>query len=146
MWGDLFDETTGLLFTIAAGPRQRSNFWVRVPHDSWLYFTLSDLRFFQPGGEFPVFIPPRNTVARLCSPALSSFRRLLRLTGLRWRYSNAPPRGLYLCILTNYSKILWAQYSCCMRSGVFQWTDNSVSFSCSVSIFKSILTTNYIPN
>jgi hypothetical protein len=30
MWGALSDERTGLLFTIAAGPRQRSHFRVRV--------------------------------------------------------------------------------------------------------------------
>jgi hypothetical protein len=27
MWSDLSDERTGLPFTIAAGPRQRSHFW-----------------------------------------------------------------------------------------------------------------------
>jgi hypothetical protein len=31
IWGALSDERTGLLFTIAAGPRQRSHFRVRVP-------------------------------------------------------------------------------------------------------------------
>jgi hypothetical protein len=31
IWGVLSDERTGLSFTIAAGPRQRSNFRVRVP-------------------------------------------------------------------------------------------------------------------
>jgi hypothetical protein len=39
----LSDERTGLSFTIAAGPRQRSHFRVRVPWDFWPYFTLSDL-------------------------------------------------------------------------------------------------------
>jgi hypothetical protein len=32
--GRLSDERTGLPFTIAAGPRQRSHSWVRVPRDS----------------------------------------------------------------------------------------------------------------
>jgi hypothetical protein len=41
MWGALSDERTGLSFTIAAGPRQRSHFQVRVPWDSWPYFTVS---------------------------------------------------------------------------------------------------------
>jgi hypothetical protein len=40
----LSDERTGLSFTIAAGPRQRSHFQVRVPWDSWPYFTVSDWR------------------------------------------------------------------------------------------------------
>jgi hypothetical protein len=31
MWGVLSEERTGLLFTIAAGPRQRSHLRVRVP-------------------------------------------------------------------------------------------------------------------
>jgi hypothetical protein len=34
MWGTLSDERTGLSFTIAAGPRQRNHFRVRVPWDS----------------------------------------------------------------------------------------------------------------
>jgi hypothetical protein len=42
---------------------------VRVPWDSWPYFTVSDSRL--------------------------PFRRLLRLVGLRWRYSTPPP--LRLC-------------------------------------------------
>jgi hypothetical protein len=44
MWGALPDEKTGLSFTIAAGPGQRSHFRVRVPWDSRSYFTVSDLR------------------------------------------------------------------------------------------------------
>jgi hypothetical protein len=34
MWGALSDERTGLLFTIAAGPRRRSHSPVRAPWDS----------------------------------------------------------------------------------------------------------------
>jgi hypothetical protein len=34
MWGALSDERTGVSFTIAPGPRQRSHFRVRVPWDS----------------------------------------------------------------------------------------------------------------
>jgi hypothetical protein len=43
MWGALSDERTGMTFTIAAGPRQRSNSRVRIPWDSRPYFTVSDL-------------------------------------------------------------------------------------------------------
>jgi hypothetical protein len=53
MWGALIDERTGLPFTIAAGPRQRSHSWVRVPWDSWPYFIVSDSRLLQPGGPGP---------------------------------------------------------------------------------------------
>jgi hypothetical protein len=41
MWGGLSDESTGLSFTTAAGPRQCSHFRVRVPWHSWPYFTVS---------------------------------------------------------------------------------------------------------
>jgi hypothetical protein len=44
MWGALSDERTGLSFTIATDPRQRSHCRVRVPWDSRLYFTVSDSR------------------------------------------------------------------------------------------------------
>jgi hypothetical protein len=43
-WGALSNERSGLSFTIPAGPRQRSHFLVRVPWDSWPYFTVSDSR------------------------------------------------------------------------------------------------------
>jgi hypothetical protein len=59
---------TDLSFTIAAGPRQRSHFRVRVPRDSWPYFTLSDTRLSQPGGLGRVFIFPKNKVAQLYIP------------------------------------------------------------------------------
>jgi hypothetical protein len=63
MWDALSDERTGLSFSIVAGPRQRSHSQVQVPWDSR---PLSQIRDF-------------------------SFRRLLRLAGLRWRYSILPP-------------------------------------------------------
>jgi hypothetical protein len=44
IWGALFDERTGLSFTIAAGPQQRSLSRNRVPWDSRPYFTVSDMR------------------------------------------------------------------------------------------------------
>jgi hypothetical protein len=62
--GLLFDDRTGLSFTTAVDPRQRSHSRVRVPWDSRPHFTVSDLRL----------------------PILS----LLRLSGLRWRYSTPP--------------------------------------------------------
>jgi hypothetical protein len=71
MWCVLSNEKTGLSFTIAPGPRQRSYFRVRGPWYSWPYL-LSQIR------DFP-------------------FRRLLRLAGLRWRYSTPPPHGSWLC-------------------------------------------------
>jgi hypothetical protein len=40
MWGALSDERTGLSFAVAASPRQRSHSRVRVPWQSWPYFTF----------------------------------------------------------------------------------------------------------
>jgi hypothetical protein len=58
----------GLSFIIAASPRQRSHSRVRVP---WDHILLSQFRDF-------------------------SFRRLLRLAGLRWKYWTPPPHGIQL--------------------------------------------------
>jgi hypothetical protein len=69
MWGALSDERTGLSFTIAPGPCQCWHFRIRLPLDSWPYFTVSDSR-------------------------LHIFCRLLWLAGLRWRYSTPPPHGI----------------------------------------------------
>jgi hypothetical protein len=44
MWDALSDERTGLPFTIAAGPRQRSHSRVLVPWVLRSYFTVSNLR------------------------------------------------------------------------------------------------------
>jgi hypothetical protein len=44
MRGTSSDESTGLSFTNAVGPRQRSHSHVRVPRDSHPYFTLSDYK------------------------------------------------------------------------------------------------------
>jgi hypothetical protein len=76
MWDALSGERTGPSFTIAAGPRQCSHSLVRVP---WTrgHILLSQIR------DFP-------------------FRRLLRLAGLRWRYSTPPPHGMRQTLLYNH--------------------------------------------
>jgi hypothetical protein len=87
MWGALSDERTGLSFIITAGTRQRSHSWVWVPP----YFTVSDSRLSQPGGPGPSIyvggpvMPPDTGFP---------FHRLLRLAGLRWRYSDPPSRRI----------------------------------------------------
>jgi hypothetical protein len=81
-----------LLFTIATGPRQRSNSQVRVPQDSWPHFTASDSRPPKPGGPGPhIYIPQEQGGQVTGFP----FHRLLRLAGLRWGHSNPPPNGLH---------------------------------------------------
>jgi hypothetical protein len=72
MWGALSDESMGQPYTTAAGPLQRSRSWIRVPRDSWWYFTVSDSRLPQPGGPGPLIYIPRNRVAQLYLQALCS--------------------------------------------------------------------------
>jgi hypothetical protein len=60
MWSALSDERTALSFIIAAGTRQRSHSWVRVPLVSWPYFTVSYSRLTNLEGQVPVFISPRT--------------------------------------------------------------------------------------
>jgi hypothetical protein len=81
----------GLSFTIAAGPRQRSHSHVRVPRDSWPHFTVPDSRLPEPGGLGPHNYIPQKQGGPITPPGTGfSFRRLLRLTRIRWRYSTPP--------------------------------------------------------
>jgi hypothetical protein len=61
MWGALSDERTGLSFTIAASPRQRSHSRVRVPWDSRPYFTVTDSRI--PFSSLPAIRRPTVEVS-----------------------------------------------------------------------------------
>jgi hypothetical protein len=65
MWGALSDERTGLSFTIAAGPRQRSH-----SRDHILLSRVRDSPNLE--GQVPVFIYPRNRVARLYPQTLGN--------------------------------------------------------------------------
>jgi hypothetical protein len=82
MWGALSDERTCLQFTIAAGPRQCSHSWVRVPRDSWPYFTVSDSRPPNLEGQVPVFISPQEQGGPVIPPGTGfHFCRHLWLAG-----------------------------------------------------------------
>jgi hypothetical protein len=84
MWGALPDERTGLPFTIAVAPRQRSHSQVRDPRDSWTDFTVSDSRLPQPGGPGPRIYILQKQGAPVIPPGTGfPFRRLLRLAELR---------------------------------------------------------------
>jgi hypothetical protein len=68
-WGALSDERTCLSFRIAAARRQRYHSRVRVPRDSWPYFTVSDSTLAQPAWPQRYWVPfslspvtPRDTV------------------------------------------------------------------------------------
>jgi hypothetical protein len=91
----LSNERICLPFTIAAGPRQHSHAQVWVPRDSWPHFTVSDSRLPQPGGPGPRIYIPQEKDGPVTPPGTGfPFRRLLRLAGLRWRYSTPPPHRL----------------------------------------------------
>jgi hypothetical protein len=85
----------GLSFTIAAGPRQRSHFQFRVQLDSLPHFTVSNSRLPQHGGPGLRICIPQDQGGPVIPPGTGfPFRRLLRLAGLRWRYSTLPPHGM----------------------------------------------------
>jgi hypothetical protein len=70
MWGAVSDERTGLLFTIAAGPRQRSHSRVRSPGDSY-YILLSQIRdSLNLEGQVLVFISPGNKGGPVIPPGI----------------------------------------------------------------------------
>jgi hypothetical protein len=93
MWGALFDERTDLSLTIVLvlaravilGSESRGDH----DHIYCLIFETS-----QPGRPGPrIYIPQDQGGPVTAQSTGLPFRRLLRLAGLRWRYSNPPPRG-----------------------------------------------------
>jgi hypothetical protein len=94
MWGALSNERTSLSFTIAVGPRQSSHSRVQVPWDS-SYFTVSDSGLPQLGVPGPRIHISHEQGGPVMKPGNGfPFRRLLRLAGLWWRYTNPPLHGL----------------------------------------------------
>jgi hypothetical protein len=88
MWGAPSDERTGLSFTIAAGPSQRSHSRVRAPWVSRPYFTLSDFRL-------PISSPPttRRITVEVFDPASTRVTPLLCLFSVCYLLpsSTSPP-------------------------------------------------------
>jgi hypothetical protein len=77
-----------LLLTLASAVILMS--W--VPRDSWPRFTVSDSRLPQPGGPGPPICIPQEHGSPVILPDTGfPFHRLLRLAGLRWRYSTPSP-------------------------------------------------------
>jgi hypothetical protein len=69
--------------------------WVRVPYC---------LRFETPPARRArsPYLYPQNQGVPVVPPGIGfPFRHLLRLAGLRWRYSNQPPRGVLCSVLIN---------------------------------------------
>jgi hypothetical protein len=64
-----------------------------VSQDSWSYFPPSDSRLPQPGAPGPRIYIPQEQGGPVIPPGTGfPFRRLLRLAGIRWRYSYPRPR------------------------------------------------------
>jgi hypothetical protein len=77
---------TCVSFIITAGPLQRSDSRVRVPRDSWPYFTVSDSRLPQPGWPGLRIYIPQEQVGPIIPPCTGfPFRCLLWLAGIRTR-------------------------------------------------------------
>jgi hypothetical protein len=92
MWSALSDDRMGLSFTAAAGPSQRSHSRARVPRDSCPYFIVWQSRLSQPGGPGLRLYIPQDQGGQVIPPGTGfPLCRLLRLAGLRWRYSSPPP-------------------------------------------------------
>jgi hypothetical protein len=98
----LTDERMGLSFTIAVGPRQHSHSWIRVPRNSWPYFTISDSRFLQPGRPGPCIYILQEWGGPILLPGTGfPFCRLIRLSGLPWSYVNPSP-----CVVARNSQYI----------------------------------------
>jgi hypothetical protein len=76
----------GLSYTIPAGPRQRSHSQVRVPRDSWPYFTVSDSRLPQAAEPGPCIFIPRLYPQALGSIFVVSYNSQGYGGGIRPRY------------------------------------------------------------
>jgi hypothetical protein len=92
----------GLSFTIDDGTRKRSHSQVRVPRYSWPHFTVSGSRLPQPAGPGPRIYIPQEQGRPIMPPSTEfPFLRLLRIAGLRWRFSNPPPHWIAAPVFTS---------------------------------------------
>jgi hypothetical protein len=74
-------------------------------------------------GQVPVFITPRNRVAKLYPRALGSLSvASYDSQGLRWKYSNPPPHGEILFFNTLFP-LYWVSASCCACNN--EWVQQS---------------------
>jgi hypothetical protein len=97
------DDRMCLSFTIAPGPHHRSHSRVRARWDSWPYFTVSDSTLPKLEGKVSYSYPPGRWWPGYIPGTGIPFCGLLRLAGLRWRYSTAHPQGIELSIVIEYN-------------------------------------------
>jgi hypothetical protein len=141
MGGVLFDERTGLSFTIAAGPHQRSHFRVWVPWDSWPYFTVSDLRL-------PFWSPPttRRVTVEVFIPCPTT-DGLTTISGYSLRPQHIKDiRYPVMDICESHRKSLLRHwFHCCIHSAVAQQrklSDCFLHISCRGIVFTEPLPRN----
>jgi hypothetical protein len=145
LWGNLPDERMGRSFTTAAGSRHHSHSRVRVPRDSWPYFTVSDSRLSQIEGPGPRIYIPRNSVVGLYPQALGSLF-VISYDSQGYGRGNLLTFTLY-CIENTASKsssivacVSVAAYTCLSS----RYQAMAVFFSHHVIILKSIVYTKSI--
>jgi hypothetical protein len=112
MWGVLSDERTDVSFTIVAGPHQRSNSRVRVPWDSWPYFTVSNSRLPQLRGSGPRIYNPQELGGPVIPPGtgLLSSPSTTRRATLK-AFEPASTRGRLVLQVKSKSKLCYDQRS-----------------------------------
>jgi hypothetical protein len=88
----------------------------RRTHD---HILLSHLRFLQPEGPGPhIYIPQEHGGPDIPPGTGFPFRRLLRLAGLRWRYSIPPPHGCNIRLLPSVLAIYMYIYTASNNSSI----------------------------
>jgi hypothetical protein len=145
LWGALSDERTGLSFVYAAGPRQRSLPWVRVPWHLWPYFTVSDLRLpfssppttcrvtvevFDPASTWvwlvmaagPQYIASVQTTHKALLPTALLLLRVFVAAFMWWLLSHRPAKGTFMEPFHSNSCLCWHH-----NSGFQQTCHNIIS-------------------
>jgi hypothetical protein len=85
-----------LLVQLLLGLFQSSHSWAEVPQNSRPYFTVSFETPLTWRARSPYFCIPQEQGGPVIPPGTGfPFCRLLRLAGLRWRYSNPPVHGSF---------------------------------------------------
>jgi hypothetical protein len=119
------------LLVYGAGPRQRTLSQVRVPWDSWPYFTVSDSRLPQPGGPGHRIYIPQEQGGPVIPPGIR-----LRLHTDEWgsrQYSTLYSCGTLseLLVIVGFSLYrLGSDHSTENTSIVYQWISSIVAYFC----------------
>jgi hypothetical protein len=134
----LSDERIGPSFTTAAGHCQRSHSWVRVPRDSWSYFTASDSRLPYPEWPGPRIYVPQWQGGQVKPPGTEfPFRCLIRLAGLRWKYS------ILFCTTCIVSRRTNRKHIRCLAMDIYELHRKHLFFYCCV--YSSLHTNGSYP-